>query len=135
MKKVISNLSIVLALTTLVACSSPSTGSSTSSTASESVETSDTQTAQAQFLITADGNTTEKEVAFEVGDSVMDVLENNFTIEEEDGMVTVIDGVSQDPSKNTYWMYTVNEQMAEVGAESYELKANDKVEFYLETFN
>lgn len=45
----------------------------------------------------------------------MDVLEDHFEIEEVDGMVTVSDGVSQDPAKNPYWMYKVNDHMADVG--------------------
>ncbi|MGT2783801.1 DUF4430 domain-containing protein [Streptococcus merionis] len=134
MKKIFSSLALLLATMTLVACGANTSAPTSTSSHPQTTVVDDDQTAKATFLVTANGKTTEKEVTFEVGDSVMDVLEDNFAAEEEDGMVTVIDGVSQDASKNTYWMYKVNNEMAEVGAESYKLKAGDKVEFYLETF-
>ncbi len=134
MKKFAFSFSLLLASATLVACSSNVSSPAKAPASSQSTVVDDDLMAQATILVTANDKTTEKEVTFEVGDSVMDVLEDNFMVEEEDGLVTAIDGVSQNPEKNTYWMYKVNDKMAEVGADSYELKAGDKVDFYLETF-
>lgn len=96
----------------------------------EQAETKITVTLQ----ITKDGKTASQEVVAEQGDSVMDVLEDYHQVEEDNGMVTAIDGVSQNPSTNTYWMYKINNQMADKGAEELKLAAGDTIEFYLETF-
>lgn len=96
----------------------------------EQAETKITVTLQ----ITKDGKTASQEVVAEQGDSVMDVLEDYHQVEEDNGMVTAIDGVSQNPSTNTYWMYKINDQMADKGAEELKLAAGDTIEFYLETF-
>lgn len=134
MKKTFSSLALLLATSTLVACAPNKESQTAQETTTQTTVVENEQTAQASFVITTADKSTEKLVTFEVGDSVMDALEDHFQVEEEDGMVTSIDGVSQDASKNTYWMYKVNGEMAEVGADQYELKADDKVEFYLETF-
>lgn len=91
--------------------------------------------ATASITITADNHSDTKEVSFETGDTVMDVLEENYSIEEESGMVTSIDGRSQDPATNTYWMYTVNGTLAEKGAAEQVVAEGDTIEFYLETID
>ncbi|MET3559114.1 hypothetical protein ABID29_002263 [Streptococcus rupicaprae] len=131
-EKTYTSLFALVSVMTLAACSPAPTSVPANNQTSQVAD--DDPTAQATILVKFTDRETEKEVTFEVGDSVMDVLEDNFNVEEEDGLVTVIDGVSQDPAKNTYWMYKVNGEMAEVGAESYEVKAGDKIEFYLESF-
>lgn len=61
-----------------------------------------------------------------------DYLEKNHKAVFKDGMMTELDGISQDESKNQYWMYYVNDQMAEVGIGDYVPKDGDKVEFRFE---
>ncbi|PIT87785.1 MAG: hypothetical protein COU31_00980 [Candidatus Magasanikbacteria bacterium CG10_big_fil_rev_8_21_14_0_10_40_10] len=39
--------------------------------------------------------------------------------------VTAIDGIKNNPVKNTYWFYYVNGQSATIGASNYILKSND----------
>lgn len=134
MKKTLSSLVLCLATTTLVACASKTAAPSVTSSSTSSIHVSDDKKVEGTFKVTFDGKTTEKKVMFELGDSVMDVLEDNFRVEENDGLVTAIDGVSQDPGKKLYWMYRVNDKVSEVGAEDYDLKAGDRVEFYLEAF-
>ena len=46
--------------------------------------------------------------------------------------MTELAGISQDKDKNQYWMYYVNDQMAEVGIGDYEVKEGDKIEFRFE---
>ncbi|HEL2203082.1 TPA: DUF4430 domain-containing protein [Streptococcus suis] len=92
------------------------------------------------LFLAACTNTTEKqnnsaiEVTAEEGDSVMDVLKEHHDIVEDNGLITEIDGVSQDTSTNTYWMYKVNGQMADKGAKDLTVANGDEIEFYLETF-
>lgn len=88
----------------------------------------------ATLTVTFADRTAQQEVTFEEGDSVMDVLEEYHEVEESNGMVTAIDGVSQDAASNTYWMYDVNGELAPKGAEEQLLAEGDSIEFYLETF-
>lgn len=85
---------------------------------------------QATVTIQLTDEEIEKTVTVEEGDSVMDVLEDNFTVEENDGFVTSIDGVGQDTTKGIYWMYDVNGEMAQKGAEEQLVEEGDEIRFY-----
>lgn len=123
MKKLLLPLSLFLSFLTLAACS-----------IEDKEEASDDVQYQVTLVVTVDGKEDKKTVTVEQGDSVMDVLEDHHQVEEEGGMVTAINGVSQDPAAKTYWMYKVNDKMAEVGAEDMEVQEGDTIEFYMETF-
>lgn len=123
MKKLLLPLSLFLSFLTLAACS-----------IEDKEEVSDDVQYQVTLVVTVDGKEDKKTVTVEQGDSVMDVLEDHHQVEEEGGMVTAINGVSQDPAAKTYWMYKVNDKMAEVGAEDLEVQEGDTIEFYMETF-
>ncbi|MFI3125371.1 DUF4430 domain-containing protein [Streptococcus suis] len=129
MKRLLRICVSVLSALVLLGCST----TSNQPTASSQIEET-SQLLEATLRITTDGQTSTKNVRFEAGDSVMDVLEEYYDIEEENGMVTVIDGKSQDPASNTYWMYKVNGSLAEKGAAEQILQEGDDVEFYLESF-
>lgn len=133
MKKIFSSTLVLFSVLTLAACT-PSTTSAPSTSASASSSEMDDATATATLIVKLPDKTLEKQVTFEVGDSVMDVLDDTVEVEEDNGLVTSIEGVSQDEATSTYWMYKVNDEMAEVGAEQFEVKADDKIEFYLEKF-
>lgn len=77
---------------------------------------------------------TEKEIAIEEGAILLDVMKENFDIEEDDGFITSIDGVEQDIEAQMSWMYFVNEEMVPVGAGEYELSVGDKVNFDLQSW-
>ncbi|NQG96971.1 DUF4430 domain-containing protein [Streptococcus suis] len=94
----------------------------------------ETPTYTAQLTVEFGDRIDQKQVMVESGDSVMDVLEDAYEIEEDAGLITVIDGVSQDPATNTYWMYDVNGELAPTGAEEQLVQENDEIRFYLETF-
>ncbi|MBO4107281.1 DUF4430 domain-containing protein [Streptococcus suis] len=100
----------------------------------EDFEELDTQTYTAQLTVEFGERTDQKQVTVEPGDSVMDVLDDAYEIEEDAGLITVIDGVSQDPATNTYWMYDVNGELAPKGAEEQLVQENDEIRFYLEAF-
>lgn len=75
----------------------------------------------------------EEEVPVEEGEILYDVMEENFDIEAtEGGFITSIEGVSQNEEEGKYWMYYVNGEMAEVGAQDYELEPGDEVTFDLQ---
>ncbi|MBM7569788.1 DUF4430 domain-containing protein [Aquibacillus albus] len=73
----------------------------------------------------------EKEISIEEGAILMDVMKENFEIEEADGFITSIEGVSQDADAGKYWLYEINGEMASVGANELELGAEDTVTFDL----
>lgn len=76
----------------------------------------------------------EKEVPVEAGSILMDVLKENFTIEEEGGFIQAIEGISQDADEGKYWLYFVNDEEATVGAHEYELLPGDRITFDLQSW-
>ena len=73
-----------------------------------------------------------KSLTVENGTSVFDVLNRSFDIEfnEYEGlgkMVVSIDGVSSNSTH--YWLYWVNGELAQVGADSYFLTEDSEVEW------
>lgn len=119
-------LSIALLLTvvlTFVGCKS---NSNTDSTSSE-------YKLQATIELIEDGESFKKEtLSFNEGEKLLDVIKRNLEVEEKDGFITSIDGHTQDEDSNKYWLYTVNGEMAEVGANQFELHEKDEVVFTLE---
>jgi ABC-type phosphate/phosphonate transport system substrate-binding protein len=123
MKKVVLGLISFLAVLFLAACGS------SSQTAVEQEEQF-----QATLVVDFGDKVDSQEISFEQGDTVMDILEEHFEVESEAGMVTAIDGVSQDAAANTYWMYDINDELAPKGAEEMTISEGDTITFYLETF-
>lgn len=76
----------------------------------------------------------EKEVAIETDAILMDVLKENFDVEDEDGFITSIDGVSPEKNEEKAWMFFINDEEAPVGAEDYELEPGDEVTFDLQAW-
>lgn len=70
-------------------------------------------------------------IEFEEGDTVMDVMEDNFEIETQyDGtFISSISGVKAEDGETLSWFYSVNKEEAMVGANEYELSDGDVVEF------
>lgn len=62
-------------------------------------------------------------------ENLQSYLEKNHKAVFEKGMMTELEGVKQDPAKKQYWMYYVNDKMAEVGIGDYKVNENDKIEF------
>lgn len=85
-----------------------------------------------ELIVDLDTNVVDENVTFEKGDTVMDVLEDNYKVEETDGFITAIDGLEQDTAKGVYWFFKVNDDMAPKAADQIEVKAGDKIEFYQE---
>ena len=124
MKKIVLSLSVLMSLFALAACQPNS---------KSKVETE--EHLQARVIVDFGDKVDKKEITFEKGDTVMDILEEHYEVEEEAGLVLSIDGVSQDASKNTYWLYDVNDEMAPKGAEEMTISEGDTIRFYLETFD
>lgn len=76
----------------------------------------------------------EEDVDVEEGDILMDVMEDHYDIEEEDGFIHSIEGVAPEEEEERAWMYSVNDEMAEVGAAEYEVEADDDIVFDLQSY-
>ncbi len=74
----------------------------------------------------------EETLEFNEDEKLLDIMKRNLDIVEKDGFIESIEKKSQDPDKNKYWLYEVNGEMAQVGANEYKLKDGDKVLFRLE---
>lgn len=70
----------------------------------------------------------------EEGDVLMDVLKDHYDIEEDEGFIESIEGVSPEEDEEKAWMYFVNDEMAEVGAAEYEVEADDDIVFDLQSY-
>ncbi|MDY0396532.1 DUF4430 domain-containing protein [Virgibacillus halophilus] len=75
-----------------------------------------------------------KKIAVKKGDILMDVLKENFKIEEDKGFIKSIDGIAPKKGDKKAWMYSVNGKMAKVGATDYKLKPGDEVVFDLQSW-
>ncbi|WP_018659172.1 DUF4430 domain-containing protein [Allofustis seminis] len=82
-----------------------------------------------------DDTLADKEVTFKEGATVFEVLDANFEVKAEDTdygkYIKAIDGVEEDTSASKFWLYTVNDKMAEVDAGEMTLKDGDKVTWTL----
>lgn len=124
MKKRLLSIFLLLAIAiTFVGCKN---SSSTDSTSGE-------YSLEATIELIEDGESFKKETLnFNEGEKLLDVMKRNLEVEEKDGFITSIEGRAQDEDSNKYWLYTVNGEMAEVGANQFELHDRDEVIFTLE---
>ena len=126
-KKFVAGIAFFSALF-IVGCSSEQDAADTSEATS--------QTSQAQEEITAtveiedeDQTVDEKEIEATTDETLMEVMQDNFDIEEDSGMITTIEDIEQDEGENMYWTYTINEEMVNTGADETTLEDNDQVVF------
>lgn len=136
MKKwMLSLFTIFSALVLVVGCSNDS------ATPTEEEETTQETTEVQEEVITVtiskdEGKEvlSEKEIEIEENEILMDVMKENYDIEEDNGFITSIDGVAPEEGEEKAWMYFVNDEMAMVGASEYELEAGDNIVFDLQAW-
>lgn len=135
MKKFIQLLfTLVLAAGLLLGCSNDTTEETDNTSTENQTQSEETQEQAVHITISEDNGEevlSEKDIEIEEGAILMDVLKDNYEIEEDGGFITGIDGVTAEDGEEKYWMYEVNGEMAEVGANEYELEAGDDVVFDL----
>ncbi|GFK22460.1 DUF4430 domain-containing protein [Tetragenococcus halophilus] len=126
-KKFVAGIAFFSALF-IVGCSNEQDAADTSEATS--------QTSQAQEEITAtveiedeDQIVDEKEIETTTDETLMEVMQDNFDIEEDSGMITTIEDIEQDEDENMYWTYTINDEMINTGADETTLEDNDQVVF------
>ena len=141
MKKwMLSLFTIFSALVLVVGCSNDTATPTKEKATEETPETPETTEVQEEVItvtISKDEGEevlSEKEIAIEENDILMDVMKENYDIEEDNGFITSIDGVAPEEGEEKAWMYFVNDEMAMVGAAEYELEAGDKIVFDLQAW-
>ena len=133
LKKIISSLMTLLAALLLVSCA-PSHSTNNQPTAS-STEVAKKNEISITVSVTPEGQEPQsKTLKVSEDNNLMKVLKANYKIEEKNGMITSIDGHSQDEAKGLYWMYKINGEMAPKGAAETTVKKGDKIEFYQEVY-
>lgn len=127
----------------LTACGEQTTETSTDTTSQETssviedASTEDAVTVEVTISVTEDGELIEngeQVVEVEEGALLLDVMKENFEIEETDTFINAINGVEQDANANKWWLFDVNGEMAQKGAAETELKAGDLIEWKLEAY-
>ncbi|MCQ9210191.1 DUF4430 domain-containing protein [Granulicatella seriolae] len=126
MKKI---LAIILSFMTvlLVACQAESAKT-------DSVSSTEVVKVSVQILIQGEEVAgLKKEVEVPKEQSLMDLMKNNYTIEETGGLIETINDIKADSGdhKGRYWKLLVNQKMSQVGAGEVLVKDGDQVQFDL----
>lgn len=137
MNKFVKWITMLMLLFALSACGSQDNQTNNNSEEINNETTEEVNEQTVSITISMDeGEETisEKEVPIEDGAILMDIMKENFDVEESDGFITAIEGVEQNEEEKKAWMYFVNGEMAPVGANEYELSAGDEVSFDLQSW-
>ena len=118
MKKLLTYLFLALSLVTLAACGKNEAAKLTSSTNNHQSKVQ----GQVTLILKTEKESKKKSVEIQKGDTVLDVLEEVYPVQENDGFITEIDGISQDKDKGIYWMFDVNGKLGEKAANNLRLK-------------
>lgn len=127
-----------LASTTQAQVSTPSdttTGEETSGSTDDTSNNPDVGINDIPFTLYVDGEEIGSYVAKDaVGKSVLDAMTStvglDFTFDEDEGVITSIEGNDVDYSIPRTWVYTLNKQLAEYGVVSQTLSEGDEIAWY-----
>ncbi|AMB99594.1 hypothetical protein AWM75_06190 [Aerococcus urinaehominis] len=127
-KKLVSLFSIVLVL---AACAGqPQTASEAASQAKTSQASNESALVAGKLDIQVDGQSITsgpQEHMFDSNLSLLDNMQQWYEIEGKEGFIETIEGQSQDEAQSRYWLYTVNGEMVNVGADEYYVQAGDVI--------
>ncbi|MFC3038957.1 DUF4430 domain-containing protein [Virgibacillus xinjiangensis] len=131
--------SLLMVIGLLSGCADEDTGQTDSTADTEQGEAQQSEENEEKVLITLSENEgeevfTEEEVTIEENAILLDVMKENFEIEEENGFISSINGIGPQEGEERSWMYYVNGEMAMVGAQEYELSPGDEVTFDLQAW-
>ena len=135
MKKKICFLVLAAGLVLFGGCTTKEADSTASSAPKETISSSqETEKRATITLLDGEKELSKKVVTFNKGEKLFDVLKDNYAIEDNDGMITSIDGQAQDDKNNKYWVFTINDEQVNSGAKDVVLQEGDRVVFKLEQF-
>ena len=131
MKKLLICLALAFSLVTLGACGKNESAKPTSSTNNHQSKGQ----GQVTLILKTEKESKKKSVEFKKSDTVLDVLKEIYPVQENDGFITEIDGISQDKEKGIYWMFDVNGKLGEKAANKLKVEDGDEIKFYQEKYN
>jgi len=76
----------------------------------------------------------DKKVTIKEKQTLLSLLKENAKVVEKNGFITEINGVKQDENANKYWLFKVNDKLADKGANQIKVHSGDKIKFYLGSF-
>lgn len=135
MKRIYSILLSLILVITLVSCTEDNNKKTVDTSNDKQIKLTENvfkEISTTIILKEGDNEISKKNFTIKFGENLLNVLKDNFEIEEIDGFITSIEGKSQDEKESIYWMYTINGESANVGAGDYELKDKDIIVFTLE---
>lgn len=130
MKKILTYMVLALSLVTLVACGKSEVAKLTRTSSQQSQSQG-----KVTLILKTEKESKKKSVNIQKGDTVLDVLEEVYPVQENDGFITEIDGISQDKDKGIYWMFDVNGKLGEKAANQLKVENGDEIKFYQEKYN
>ncbi|MCA0970304.1 DUF4430 domain-containing protein [Halobacillus litoralis] len=118
-------LAVSFSLAVLAGC-----GATTEPGQAESGQTEAKQEVAATIILNnGEEELANKEVTVETGTTLMEVMKENFEVEESDGFINGLEGISMNEEEKMAWMYTINGEEAMVGANEYEIEQGDEITF------
>lgn len=130
MKKMKLSLLLALSMSIMVGCGNNDKVETTTSTGViiESVKEEKSVTLEIK-----EDNKEIKEIDVPVkeGELLGDIMADHLDIEEDNGMITSIEGHEQDAKAQKYWLYEVNGEFATVGANDYKVQPGDVITWNL----
>lgn len=130
MKKILKgSLVLGMALVLLGGCKSDTDKETTKeSSAKTETTTSSSKEDQNEFdvSITVDTgeDTTEKTVKVSEDENLLDIMKKDFDAQEDKGFITEINGAEQNKDENKYWVFTINGEQVNKGAQEVTLKVS-----------
>lgn len=94
------------------------------------------QDQEVQVVIIAQGEEVNTDTLMVAADTtLMELMQQHYDlIVTADGFVESIEGIEQEPEKNLYWVYEVNEEQVTEGAETFIPEENDTIIWELTAF-
>lgn len=141
-KWILRFISLAVLMIVLVGCatgenSEEGTGANDTAEQTEQSQSSEQNEKTVAITISRDNGEeviTEEEIVIEEDAILMDVMEENFELEVDEGFINSINGVAPDANEEKFWAILVNEEKASVGAEELELTPGDNVTFDLQAW-
>ncbi|MGP4060129.1 DUF4430 domain-containing protein [Halobacillus litoralis] len=119
-------LAFVLAVGMLAGCGAQEEGDEANATQEEAQEVTlqvDVSKNKGEEMLA------EEEITVEEGTTLMEVMEDNFEVEQTEGYINSIEGIAGDDKEKMAWIYTINGEDATVGANEYEVEEGDEIVF------
>lgn len=137
MKKLLKRLMVVslLLLTSIITLGCVNVGETNTAT-DQQIEKTGQKSVEVTITLSEGGKSfSKKKVSVPENETLAIILDENYTVKSDKGMITSLEGRSQIPDENKYWLFDVNGKSSTVGAESYKVQAGDKIDWKLDQLN